>query len=185
MTAAEATTGTATTARSITAKVLSDFVTEKVSGISGGIKSITTGSSNGTLKVDGTDVAVKGLGSAAYTASTAYAAASHNQASSTINAMTGYSKPSSTSAIATNDSLNSAIGKLEKALDSKQASLSAMTAAEATTGTATTARSITAKVLSDFVTSKVPKSVGSSHTFIYSNSNGVLTATDFEIWVTN
>jgi hypothetical protein len=81
--------------------------------------------------------------------------------------------------------LNSAIGKLEKALDSKQASLSAMTAAEATTGTATTARSITAKVLSDFVTSKVPKSVGSSHTFIYSNSNGVLTATDFEIWVTN
>ena len=40
--------------------------------------------------------------------------ASHNQASNTINAMTGYSKPSSTSAIATTDSLNTAIGKLEK-----------------------------------------------------------------------
>ena len=46
----------------------------------------------------------------------------HNQASSTINAMTGYSKPSSTGAIATTDTLNSAIGKLEKALDGKQAS---------------------------------------------------------------
>lgn len=44
---------------------------------------------------------------------------SHNQASDTINAMTGYSKPSSTSAITTSDTLNSAIGKLELALDSK------------------------------------------------------------------
>jgi len=43
----------------------------------------------------------------------------HNQASDTINAMTGYSKPSSTSAIATSDTLNAAIGKLEKALDGK------------------------------------------------------------------
>lgn len=47
------------------------------------------------------------------------AASSHNQASNTINAMTGYSKPSSTSAISTGDSLNAAIGKLEKALDGK------------------------------------------------------------------
>lgn len=43
----------------------------------------------------------------------------HNQASDTINAMTGYSKPTSTSAITTSDTLNSAIGKLEKALDGK------------------------------------------------------------------
>lgn len=50
------------------------------------------------------------------------AAKSHTQASSTINAMTGYSKPSSTSAIATSDTLNAAIGKLEKALDGKAAS---------------------------------------------------------------
>lgn len=42
---------------------------------------------------------------------------SHNQASSTINAMTGYSKPSSTSAITATDSLNTAIGKLEKAIE--------------------------------------------------------------------
>lgn len=36
---------------------------------------IVTGASNGTIKVKGVDVAVKGLGSAAYTASTAYDAA--------------------------------------------------------------------------------------------------------------
>ena len=48
-----------------------------------------TGSSNGTISVtpsggSATDVAVKGLGSAAYTASTAYAAASHDHAASNI-----------------------------------------------------------------------------------------------------
>lgn len=47
--------------------------------------------------------------------------AGHNQASSTINAMTGYTKASAVAAIATTDSLNVAIGKLEKALDGKQA----------------------------------------------------------------
>lgn len=46
----------------------------------------------------------------------------HNQASSTITAMTGYSKASAASAIAATDSLNTAIGKLEKALDGKAAS---------------------------------------------------------------
>lgn len=50
---------------------------------------------------------------------TSFAPASHNQASNTINAMTGYSKASSASAIATTDTLNAAIGKLEKALDGK------------------------------------------------------------------
>jgi hypothetical protein len=48
---------------------------------------------------------------------TKFSLASHNQASNTINAMTGYSKPSSTSAIAASDTLNQAIGKLEKAVD--------------------------------------------------------------------
>ena len=50
-----------------------------------------------------------------------FAPSGHNQASNTINVMTGYSKPSTTSAISTADSLNTAIGKLEKALDGKQA----------------------------------------------------------------
>lgn len=54
-----------------------------------------------------------------YTASEVGAApASHTQASSTITAMTGYTKPSSTSAITASDTLNQAIGKLEKGLES-------------------------------------------------------------------
>ena len=39
------------------------------------VQSVVEGSTNGTVSVDGTDVAVHGLGSAAYTASTAYDAA--------------------------------------------------------------------------------------------------------------
>ena len=50
-----------------------------------------------------------------------FAPAGHNQASNTITAMTGYTKAASVAAIATTDSLNVAIGKLEKALDGKQA----------------------------------------------------------------
>ncbi len=41
----------------------------------------------------------------------------HTQASDTVTSMTGYSKPQSTSAIAATDTLNEAIGKLEKGLD--------------------------------------------------------------------
>lgn len=37
------------------------------------VQSVTTGNTNGTLRVDGTEVPVKGLGSAAYTPSTNYA----------------------------------------------------------------------------------------------------------------
>ena len=47
---------------------------------------------------------------------TSFAPSSHDQASNTINAMTGYSKASTADAITTTDSLNTAIGKLEKAL---------------------------------------------------------------------
>ena len=50
-----------------------------------GVRSITTGSTNGTISVNmngtASDVAVKGLGSAAYTASSAYAAVSHDHSS--------------------------------------------------------------------------------------------------------
>lgn len=47
------------------------------------------------------------------------AATNHNQASNTINAMTGYTKGSNSSAIASSDTLNAAIGKLENKVDSK------------------------------------------------------------------
>ena len=53
-----------------------------------GVRSIASGTTNGTISVNtnGTaaNVAVKGLGSAAYTASTAYAAASHNHSAANI-----------------------------------------------------------------------------------------------------
>lgn len=48
---------------------------------------------------------------------------SHTQASSTITAMTGYTKPSSTSAITASDTLNAAIGKLEKGYDNVNATI--------------------------------------------------------------
>lgn len=47
--------------------------------------------------------------------------AAHNQASNTITAMTGYAKASTAGAISATDSLNTAVGKLEKGLDGKQA----------------------------------------------------------------
>ena len=40
----------------------------------------------------------------------------HNQPSSTITAMTGYTKPQNYSAISTSDTLNQAVGKLEASL---------------------------------------------------------------------
>lgn len=46
-----------------------------------------------------------------------------NLTAANIGAMTGYSKPNETSAIAMADTLNQAIGKLEKALDLKQSVL--------------------------------------------------------------
>lgn len=46
-----------------------------------------------------------------------------NLTSLNIGAMTGYSKPNETSAIVIADTLNAAIGKLEKALDLKQATI--------------------------------------------------------------
>ena len=57
-----------------------------------------------------------------------FAPSAHNQASNTINAMTGYEKASTAAAIdASTDTLNTAIGKLEKALDGKQNTIAANT----------------------------------------------------------
>lgn len=97
----------------------------------------SAGTSNGKVKINGTDVTVythpttegnKHIPSGgatgkvlAYGGSSGTASwgdvPSHDQASNTINAMTGYSKPSTTSAITASDTLNTAIGKLEKALE--------------------------------------------------------------------
>ena len=103
-----------------------------ISNIDTGVASVSEGSTNGTIDVDGTDVAVHGLGTAAYTASTDYVPTSRTVNGEALSsnvtldgadiALTGYSKPASTSAIAAADTINAAIGKLETALDGKQAS---------------------------------------------------------------
>jgi hypothetical protein len=63
-------------------------------------KDITTGKTNGTIAVKGTDVAVKGLGSAAYTDSTAYDAAgvAETKASSALKDAKAYSDTNLTTA---------------------------------------------------------------------------------------
>lgn len=101
------------------------------------------GTTNGTIKLNGNAVAVHGLGSAAYTDSTAYDAAGdadaaetaakgyadditvNNQAQTNQNItidggdidLTGYAKASSKAAVAATDSVNGGIGKLEYRLD--------------------------------------------------------------------
>ena len=76
-----------------------------------GVRSVATGTSNGTINVNtnGTtaDVPVKGLGSAAYTASTAYAASGHNHDSTYLKlsggTLTGQLKFASTGYRTSND----------------------------------------------------------------------------------
>ena len=51
----------------------------------------------------------------------------HNQASETINAMTGYSKGNSGAAVAATDTLNTAISKLENQIDAKTSNIGTIT----------------------------------------------------------
>ena len=50
-------------------------INEVANTANGAVKSVVQGSTNGTISVDGTDISVHGLGSAAYTDSSAYATA--------------------------------------------------------------------------------------------------------------
>lgn len=56
----------------VTLAKLSTAVQASLAKADSAVQSVTTGSGNGTVSVDGTDVAVKGLGSAAFTESSAY-----------------------------------------------------------------------------------------------------------------
>ena len=75
----------------------------------------------------------------------------HNQSSNTITTLTGYTKGTTSGALATNDTLNSALSKIENNLDSKQSTTTAVT------HTASTA-------------------VGSSTNPVYISNTGVATA---------
>lgn len=59
----------------ITAAKLVPAIRSQLALASSSVQSVAEGSTNGTISVDGTDVAVHGLGTAAYTAATAYDAA--------------------------------------------------------------------------------------------------------------
>lgn len=61
--------------RTVNGKALNNNISLDASDI-GAVASVSEGSTNGTISVDGSDVAVHGLGSAAYTASSAYATSS-------------------------------------------------------------------------------------------------------------
>ena len=58
----------------------------------------------------------------------------HNQASNTINAMTGYSKSSSAEAVAATDTLNAAISKLENQIDTKTSNVGTITGVTGSNG---------------------------------------------------
>lgn len=79
ITATELASNAVTTAKiadaNVTKAKLANAVQASLDKADSAVQSVTTGSANGTVSVDGTDVAVKGLGTAAYTSSTAYATA--------------------------------------------------------------------------------------------------------------
>lgn len=60
---------------SITSAKLTPSIRAQLTKADNSVQSVTTGTTNGTISVDGTEVAVAGLGTAAYTSSTAYDAA--------------------------------------------------------------------------------------------------------------
>ena len=65
------------------------------------------------------DTAYVGTDGCLYSNSTKVSVEGHTHNTSNITALTSYSKPSASSALSTSDSLNTALGKLEKALDGK------------------------------------------------------------------
>lgn len=99
----------------------------------------------GVIKVDGTSITIKDgvistnlptklsdltddLGSSPVHTHKQYltSVTAHNQASNTINAMTDYAKASEEASIATSDTLNSAVGKLEYKIDDVDTQLQAL-----------------------------------------------------------
>lgn len=147
MTVNDISTGTSTTAMVISPSILTDYVEGYVAGeignIDTGVMSVTTGTTNGTIKVDGTAVSVFGLDTGAFNPKYEHPTSAGNKhipsggsngqvlkySSSgtavwgTITGadakMTGYTKGSSSSSISATDTINQAFGKVENMLDDK------------------------------------------------------------------
>lgn len=98
----------------VTNDKLDSSLKSAISKATSSVQSVTQGSDNGTISVDGTDVAVKGLGSAAYTDSGAYDVA--GAASSVQNTVTGTS--SSAAGSLNLNGLKKSITALESAVGS-------------------------------------------------------------------
>lgn len=71
------------------------------------------------------------------------AASSHNHTSANVTALTGYTIASAAAAITATDSLNIALGKLQKSIDGKQAAGSYLTSLSAGTGISVSGNTIT------------------------------------------
>ena len=93
------------------------------------VQSVTEGATNGTVSVDGTDVAVHGLGSAAYTDSTAYATAAQGATADAVNTLVGNAAMGTTATTVTG-----AIAELKDAIDDVDTGVMAVTEG-ATNGT--------------------------------------------------
>ena len=110
---------------------LSGTTLNHASSITAGTAGTKSATSGATLAVPYVTYNASGHVTAAGTHThtiTGFAATSHNQASNTINALTGYTKAKASAAIATTDSLNTAVGKLEYKIDDINTQLQALTA---------------------------------------------------------
>ena len=87
-----------------------------------------------------------------------YANSTHSHVGTEVT-LAGYTKANSASVVSASDTINEAIGKLEKSLDGKQSTLSAVTSSELSTGTDTSVKGVTAKVLHDYVADEVSSGV--------------------------
>ena len=100
---------------------------------------ISEGTTDGTIKVNGTDVGVHGLGSAAYTASTAYATAAQGAAADAAMPASGGTFTGPVSGPAVNDSSPSGSLATIDYVQSKTAGLSGLSGAMHYKGTSTNA----------------------------------------------
>ena len=147
-----------------------DATNDKVTINNAGVRSITTGSANGTISVNtnGTsaDVAVKGLGSAAYTASTAYAPASHNHTIANIDSLqsTLDGKAGKSTATTSANGLMSSGDKTK--LDNIEAGANKTTVDTALSGTST--NPVQNKVIKSALDGKQP-----SGSYVTTNDTGV------------
>ena len=116
-----------TTATTVTGAIAE--LKDAIDDVDTGVMAVTEGATNGTVSVDGTDVAVHGLGSAAYTDSTAYATAAQGATADAVNTLVGNAAMGTTATTVTG-----AIAELKDAIDDVDTGVMAVTEG-ATNGT--------------------------------------------------